>query len=93
MPEEPAILQKLRKLRHRSVRLIVRTKGNPRDHLAEIEREGLQVHQVFRLTNAVSVEGPASAALRLAGRDWVKGMEEDKEVHTQSTSPTGGAER
>jgi len=93
MSKEPAIVHKLRNLGRQPVRLIVRTVGNPRDHLAEIEQQGLRVHRVFRLTKAVSVEGPASAALGLADREWVKEMEEDKEVHTQSASPTGKAER
>ncbi|MGQ9585468.1 MAG: hypothetical protein ACUVXG_08715 [Anaerolineae bacterium] len=92
MPKQPAIIQTLRKLGQQPVRLIVRTVGSPQDHLPEIEQQGLKVHQVFRLVRAVSIEGPASAALTLVGRDWVKAIEEDKEVHTQSTPP-GGASR
>lgn len=89
MSEEPAILLKLRKLGRQTVRLIVRTTDNPQDHVAELEEVGLQVHHVFRLTKAVSVEGPASAALKVARRHWVKALEEDQEVRTQPSSRGG----
>lgn len=89
MSKEPAIIPKLRRLRHQSVRLIIHTADNPRDHVEEMEQAGLRVHRVFRLIKAVSVEGPASAVLSLAGRDWVKALEEDQEVHTQRSSEGG----
>ncbi|MGQ9457101.1 MAG: hypothetical protein ACUVXH_03415 [Anaerolineae bacterium] len=83
MSKKPAIIPKLRNLGHQPVRLIVRTADHPQDHVEELEQAGLRVHRVFRLIRAVSVEGPASAALRLAGRAWVKALEEDQEVRTQ----------
>lgn len=83
MSKEPAIIPKLRKLGHQPVRLIVRTADHPQDHLEELEQAGLRVQRVFHLIQAVSVEGPASAALRLTGRAWVKALEEDQEVRTQ----------
>jgi hypothetical protein len=93
MPTESDVVSKLRQLRDQPVRLIVRTVGNPQDHLAELEQQGLQVQRVFRLIRAVAVKGPASAALRLMSHNWVKGIEEDGEVHTQPSSSTRGAQR
>jgi|YNPNPStandDraft_1061719.scaffolds.fasta_scaffold37902_2 hypothetical protein len=89
MSKEPAIIPKLRSLGRQTVRLIIRTADTPQDHVEELEQAGLRVHKVFRLIKAVSVEGPASAALKIAGRDWVQALEEDQEVRTQGTSRGG----
>ncbi len=86
MSKEPAILPKLRNLGRQTVRLVIRTADDPRDHVEELEESGLRVRHVFHLVKAVAVEGPASAALRLAGRDWVKALEEDQEIRIQGRS-------
>ena len=93
MPEEPATVRKLRKQRGRRVRVIIHTVDNPRKHLAEIERKGLRVQQVFRLIKAVAVEGPASAVVSLSSREWVSKIEEDQKVRTQPKSTSGGKRR
>lgn len=93
MPKEPAIARKLRSMGHQQVRLIVRTEGNPQDHTEEIEKQGLRVGRTFRLIRAVSVEGPASAALGLLDRPWVQRIEEDQEVHTQARPKRGERKR
>ncbi|MBC7223591.1 MAG: hypothetical protein H5T59_04835 [Anaerolineae bacterium] len=93
MPKEPAIVPKLRKLGQQPVRLIIRTTDNPHNHVEEMERAGLRVHRVFRLIKAASVEGPASAALKLARKEWVRSVEEDQEVRTQDRPPKAGGKR
>ena len=87
--DRPVVPGALRKLGKKKVRMIIRTTDDPKKHLDEIKKQGLQIHQVFKLIKAVSVEGPASKAVTLAGQGWVREIEEDREVGAQSRSKSG----
>jgi hypothetical protein len=89
LADRPVVPGALRKLGKKKVRMIIRTTDDPKNHLDEIEKQGLEVHQVFKLIKAVSVEGPASKAISLAGQGWIRQIEEDREVGAQSRSKSG----
>lgn len=64
------------------VDVIVRTYGDPRDHMAHIMAEGLTVRHTYSLINALAVTGLGAAVLRLADESWVDRIEPDAEVRT-----------
>ena len=63
-------------------RVIVRTASNPSQYASSLEAVGLRVLHVSTLINAITVEGPAKAILKLSAMDWVEALEPDRPVHT-----------
>jgi hypothetical protein len=64
------------------VRVIVRTRGDPRQLAGQIIGHGLAVRHTYSLIRAVAAEGLASAVLKLADEPWVEKIEPDREVRT-----------
>ena len=67
-----------------SVDLIVRTAGDPAEHVERVRAMGLDVRRQFTLLNAIAITGTAADCLRLAKEPWVESVEEDQIVHTMS---------
>ncbi len=64
------------------VRVIVRTRGDPRKFVGQVIGHGLTVRHTYSLIRAVAAEGLASVVLRLAEEPWVEKIEPDREVRT-----------
>jgi hypothetical protein len=73
---------RLRSAPEARVRVIVRTASSPSQYASSLEALGLRVHYVSTLINAITVEGPAKAILKLSAEDWVVALEPDAPVHT-----------
>lgn len=63
-----------------SVRLIVRTRGDPDENVRRLEERGLRVAGRLRLIRSLAVQGKASAGLAILDEDWVVAIEEDRPV-------------
>ena len=77
-----ALEARLRSAPDLRVRVIVRTESNPSQYASSLEPLGLRVLHVSSLINAITVEGPANAILKLSAEDWVVALEPDGPVHT-----------
>jgi len=64
------------------VRVIVRTREDPRQMAEEVVKRGLVVTHTYSLIRAIAAEGLASAVLQLAAEPWVEKIEPDREVRT-----------
>lgn len=74
------LLAKLHKNPGSSVRLIIRTRGDPDENIRRLQERGLQVARRLQLIRALAVQGKASAGLSLLEEDWVVEIEEDRPV-------------
>ena len=79
---DKALEAKLRSAPDARVRVIVRTESSPSQHASSLEAMGLRVIHVSTLINAITVEGPAKAILKLSSKDWVTALEPDRPIHT-----------
>ena len=79
---DKALEAKLRSAPDARVRVIVRTASNPSQYASSLEPLGLRVLHVSTLINAITVEGPAQAILKLSAEGWVVALEPDGPVHT-----------
>lgn len=66
------------------VRVIVRTREDPRQMAGEVAKHGLVVTHTYRLIRAIAAEGLASSVLQLAAEPWVEKIEPDREVRTMN---------
>jgi hypothetical protein len=66
----------------KSIRLIVRTKGDISEYEAQIKQLGLRVTRRFKLIQGAAVSGKGRYALDLLGQSWVQSIEADKPVRT-----------
>ena len=64
------------------VNVIARLTDDPSERLTSIQAHGFTVRRTISLISAVALQGPGSAALKLAQEPWVLSIEEDKIVHT-----------
>jgi len=62
------------------VRLIVRTRDEPKTYRSLLARRGIKVKRELALIKALAIECEASAALALLREGWVVSLEEDSEV-------------
>jgi len=62
------------------VRLIVRTRGEPKIYRSLLARRGIQVKRELALIKALAIECEAFSALALLREGWVVSLEEDREV-------------
>lgn len=63
-----------------SVRLIIRTRGDPDQNVRRLEERGLRVARRLQLVRSLAVRGKASAGLAILDEDWVVAIEEDRPV-------------
>jgi hypothetical protein len=64
------------------VEVIVRTRGDPRQHLAQVMAAGLTVRHTYSLIHALAATGLGTSVLRLVDEPWVDRIERDAEVRT-----------
>lgn len=62
------------------VRLIMRTREEPKAYRSFLARKGIKVKRELALIKALAIECEASSALALLREGWVVSLEEDKEV-------------
>lgn len=91
---EHALRDKLKEQPQRTVRLIVRVKGDLAPARARLAELDTTVLHSFRLINAVAISSSAQTALNLANESWVQTIEEDRQVSVQKpkSSRKGGQE-
>ncbi len=80
---ESAFRIKLEEQPQRTVRLIVRIKGDLAPATARLAELNATVLRSFQLINAVAVSCSAQTALDLASEPWVQAIEEDRQVSVQ----------
>lgn len=66
------------------VRLIVRTRDEPKTCLSLLAKRGIKVKRELGLIKALAIECEASSALALLREEWVVSLEEDREVRALS---------
>lgn len=66
------------------VRLIVRTRDEPKAYLSLLTKRGIKVKRELGLIKALAIECEASSALALLREGWVVSLEEDREVRALS---------
>ncbi len=74
------LMKQLRKDPGSSVRLIIRTRGDPDQNIRRLEARGLRVARRLQLVRSLAVRGRASAGLAILDEDWVVAIEEDRPV-------------
>ena len=62
------------------VRLIVRTRDEPKAYRSLLAGRGIKVKRELGLIKALAIECEASSALDLLREGWVVSLEEDREV-------------
>lgn len=62
------------------VRLIVRTRGEPKVYRSLLAGRGIKVKRELGLIKALAIECEASSALALLREGWVVSLEEDREM-------------
>jgi len=89
---ESAFRRKLQEQPQRTVRLIVRVKGDLAPATARLAGLNATVLRSFQLINAVAISSSAQTALDLANEPWVQTIEEDRQVSVQKpkSSRKGG---
>jgi holo-[acyl-carrier protein] synthase len=89
---ESGFRSKLQERPQRTVRLIVRVKGDLTLATARLAELDATVLRSFQLINAVAVSCSAQTALALTGEPWVQAIEEDRQVSVQepNSSRKGG---
>ncbi|MBI2845388.1 MAG: hypothetical protein HYX86_02455 [Chloroflexi bacterium] len=77
---ESWLLERLEQDPQAGVNLIVRTRGQPQDHLPFFSQKGIEVRHQIQLLKALAIHGPAGKCLSLLEEDWVLAIEEDRPV-------------
>jgi len=72
--------QRLMKEPKAKVRLILRTRDEPKAYRSLLTRRGIEVKRELALIKALAIECEASSALALLREKWVVSLEEDREV-------------
>jgi hypothetical protein len=72
--------QQLKAMPNRMVDLIVRTQGDVTPHLGWLASNKMTLRHQYKLTPGVAITCTGADALKLLGQDWVKSIEEDREV-------------
>jgi len=80
---ESAFQNKLQAQPQRTVRLIVRVKGELSAATARLAELQATVLRSFQLINAVAISCSAETALALLDEPWVQAIEEDRQVSVQ----------
>jgi hypothetical protein len=75
-------LQQLQADPQQSVKIIIRTKTDPKAHTDRVAAMGLTVTHTTSLVKSIAANGPASAVMALASEDWIESIEPDQEVRT-----------
>jgi hypothetical protein len=89
---ESGFRSKLQERPQRTVRLIVRVKGDLTLATARLAELDATVLRSFQLINAVAISCSAQTALALTKETWVQAIEEDRRVSVQepNSSRKGG---
>lgn len=87
-----SLQRELQKSPEKTVRLIVRVKGDLTPTMARLAELDATVLHSFHLINALAVSCSAQTALALLQEPWVQAMEEDRRVFIQqpNVSREGG---
>jgi len=72
----------------KTVRLIVRVKGDLTPARARLDELGASVLHSFRLINALAISCSAKSAMALQQEPWVEAIEEDRRISTQQATGT-----
>ena len=80
---EKALRKRLRTRPQKTVRLIVRVRGDTSRAATRLSELGVTVLRSFRLIRAVAIRCSADQALSLLKEPWVQAIEEDRQVSVQ----------
>ena len=66
------LLERLKADPEAEFRLIVKTAGEPGQHLPHLQALGIEVRRKFKLTRSLAITARADTALQLADEAWVE---------------------